>query len=89
MKGWFSMESKTEKCILCSSEIKQREIDEDLFFDKAEHMEYNLSMIAAGMAVYIEIRDSAGDCSNWHIDTGNPKDILNDLKEKIHNALSE
>ncbi|MEW5897423.1 MAG: hypothetical protein AB1668_07040, partial [Nanoarchaeota archaeon] len=76
-----------EKCILCSSEVEQREIDEGLFFDKTQHSEYNLNIIAAGMAVYIEIRDSMGNCNTWHIDTGDPKDTLNDLKEKIGNAL--
>ena len=78
-----------EECILRDSEIEQKEIDEGLFFDKTHHSEYNLNIIAAGIAVYIEVSDTEGNCSNWHIDTGDPKDTLNDLKVKIHNALRE
>jgi|GEM_PF-2897488 len=95
----YSVKSKIaskEKCILCGSKIKRRQVDEGVFFDKTQHLEYNINIVIAE-CIYVEICNSRGYENYWHIDGDGfhlPSDYDNEsfarkLNENIDKALME
>lgn len=81
-----------EKCILCNSKIKRREIDYELFFDKTQHIEYNVNIIATGDVTYVEIRNSEGYDDFWHIHELNPaptKENVTSLTHRLNEKIAE